>query len=82
MSDTDALSVEVGMISSPHPHAPMHVKTLDVLPEVTAIHLCGVAGEDTDALGEGATKVQSVTTSVDELHAGATGSRGARGLYT
>ena len=67
MSDTDALSVEVGMISSPHPHAPMHVKTLEVLPEVTAIHLCGVADEDTDALGEGATKVQSVTTSVDEL---------------
>ena len=67
MSDTDALSVEVGVISSPHPHAPMHVKTLEVLPEVTAIHLCGVADEDTDALGEGATKVQSVTTSVDEL---------------
>ena len=67
MSDTDALSVEVGMISSPHPHAPMHVKTLEVLPEVTAIHVCGVADEDTDALGEGATKVQSVTTSVDEL---------------
>ena len=67
MSDTDALSIEVGMISSPHPHAPMHVKTLEVLPEVTAIHVCGVADEDTDALGEGATKVQSVTTSVDEL---------------
>ena len=67
MSDTDALSVEVGMISSPHPHAPMHVKTLEVLPEVTAIHVCGVADEDTDALGEGATKVQSVTRSVDEL---------------
>ncbi len=67
MSDTDALSVEVGMISSPHPHAPMHVKTLEVLPEVTAIHVCGVADEDTDALSEGATKVQSVTTSVDEL---------------
>ena len=42
-----------GVISSPHPHAPMHVKTLEVLPEVTAIHLCGVADEDTDALGEG-----------------------------
>lgn len=67
MSNTDALSVEVGMISSPHPHAPMHVKTLEVLSEVTAIHVCGVADEDTDALGEGATKVQSVTTSVDEL---------------
>ena len=40
---------------------------MEVLPEVTAIHLCGVADEDTDALGEGATKVQSVTTSVDEL---------------
>ena len=67
MTDTDALSIEVGMISSPHPHAPMHVKTLETLPEVTAIHLCGVADEDTDALGEGASKVQSVTTSIDEL---------------
>ena len=57
----------VGFISSPHPHSPSHMRTLEVLDSVEAVHLCGVAGEDTDALSAGSTKVVSTTDSVEEL---------------
>ena len=57
----------VGFVSSPHPHSPSHMRTLEVLDSVEAVHLCGVAGEDTDALSEGSTKVISTTDSVEEL---------------
>ncbi|MBM3934509.1 MAG: Gfo/Idh/MocA family oxidoreductase [SAR202 cluster bacterium] len=40
----------VGFISSPHPHARLHVKTLDVLPQVEAVHVCGLEGEDVEGL--------------------------------
>lgn len=67
MTGNGSLSIEVGMISSPHPHAPAHVKTLNELPEVTGIHLCAVADDDVDVLTKGIPKVQTVTTNVDEL---------------
>ena len=57
----------VGFVSSPHPHSPSHMRTLEVLDSVEAVHLCGVAGEDTDALSAGSTKVVSTTDSVEEL---------------
>lgn len=65
MSDTQ--SFQVGVVSSPHPHTPFHLKTLDVVPVVEAIHLCGIAGEDLRALAAGSTKVRSTTSSVEEL---------------
>jgi predicted dehydrogenase len=36
----------VGFIASPHPHAAMHLKTLEVLPQVEAVRCAGVAGAD------------------------------------
>ena len=57
----------VGFVSSPHPHSPAHMRTLNVLDSVEAVHLCGLAGEDTAALSAGSAKVVSHTDSVDEL---------------
>ena len=58
---------QVGYVTSPHPHGPFHIKTLDALPEVEAIHLCGIEGEDLDAIAARSTKVASMTTSLAEL---------------
>ena len=63
----DFRSFVVGVVSSPHPHAPMHMKTLDVLPEVEAVHLCGIEGEDLEAMASQSSKVRSQTTDLDEL---------------
>ncbi len=57
----------VGFVSSPHPHSPAHMRTLEVLDSVEAVHLCGLAEEDIPALSEGSSKVVSTTDSVDEL---------------
>ena len=57
----------IGYVSSPHPHAPMHMKTLEALADVADIHLCGLEGEDVQALGAGNTKVRSTTGSIDDL---------------
>ncbi len=64
---TDSKPFVVGVVSSPHPHAPMHMKTLDVLPEVEAVHLCGIEGEDVEGMASQSSKVRSKTTSLDEL---------------
>ena len=31
--------ISVGYITTPHPHGPMHIKTLDVIDEVDQIYL-------------------------------------------
>ena len=63
----DSSRFAVGFVSSPHPHAPMHMKTLDVLPEVGEVYLCGLEGEDLEAIGMESSKVRSKTTSLEEL---------------
>ncbi len=57
----------IGYVASPHPHASFHVKTLDALPEVEAIHLCGLAGAEVDELSSASAKVSSTTNGLDEL---------------
>lgn len=57
----------VGLVSSPHPHSEFHMKTLEVLQEVEAIHLCGLEGEDLEALAAESTKVRSCTGDLGEL---------------
>lgn len=52
---------QVGVVVSPHPHARLHLHTLEALPEVAAIHLCCLAGEDATALVAGVSKVASTT---------------------
>jgi predicted dehydrogenase len=42
----------VGLICSPHPHAAQHLRTLAVVSEVEAIHICGLAGQDPQALAD------------------------------
>ena len=68
---TNARQVErpfqVGAIVSPHPHAAMHLKTLDVLEPVEAIHLCSVEGADLAALGALSSKVRTTMTDVGEV---------------
>lgn len=63
----DSNRFAVGFVSSPHPHAPMHIKTLDVLPEVEEVHLCGLEGEDLEELAMKSSKVRSKTTSLEKL---------------
>ena len=63
----DSSSFAVGFVSSPHPHAPMHIKTLDVLTEVEEVHLCGLEGEDLEAMAMKSSKVRSKTNSLEKL---------------
>ena len=58
---------QVGVVVSPHPHSRLHLTTLDVLPDVEAIHLCGLAGEDVAALAGAVPKVASTTTELAAL---------------
>jgi predicted dehydrogenase len=60
-------SFVVGFVSSGNPHSRMHMRTLEVLPEVETIHLCGLEGEDMDALASESSKVTTTTESLDEL---------------
>src|SRR5215218_6530852 len=46
----------VGFVASPHPHAAMHLKTLEALPEVERVLCAGVGGQAGAALAEGLTK--------------------------
>ena len=57
----------VGFVSTPHPHSILHIKTLDVLAAVGAVHVCGLDGDDVDALAAETDKVLSTTDSLDEL---------------
>ena len=59
----DAGPYVVGYVTSPHPHAAMHIRTLDVLEAVEAIHLCGIEGEDLRAMAARSSKVVSTTRS-------------------
>jgi predicted dehydrogenase len=45
----------------------LHLKTLEALPEVAAVHFCGVAGEDVSALAEDVPKAASTTTDLAVL---------------
>jgi predicted dehydrogenase len=58
---------QVGVVTSPHPHATGHLKTLDVLRPVEAIHLCTVDGADAATFGALSTKVRTTTTDVGDL---------------
>ena len=57
----------VGYVTSPHPHAALHIKTLDVLEAVEAVHLCGIEGEDLETMAARSSKVASTTTNLEEL---------------
>lgn len=58
---------QVGLIASPHPHTILHLGTLEALPEVVAIHVCGLAGEDVATLAAGRGKVVSTTSDLATL---------------
>jgi predicted dehydrogenase len=63
----DKDSFVVGYVSSPHPHAPFHVRTLELLDSVKAVHFCGLEGEDTAAIAAGTSKAASTTDDLDSL---------------
>lgn len=58
---------QVGVVVSPHPHTRLHLNTLEALPEVEGIHLCGLAGEDVAALAGSVRKAASSTTDLQAL---------------
>ena len=64
---SNARPYTVGYVTSPHPHGPFHIRTLEVLAEVEAVHLCGIEGEDLGAMVSRSSKVASTTTDLDEL---------------
>ncbi len=64
---SESLEYTIGYVSSPHPHGPLHVKTLDVLTEVKAVHFCGIEGEDVEAIAAETPKAQSTTDSLQDL---------------
>ena len=45
----------------------MHMRTLEALPQVRTVHLCGIEGEDNSALAQGTSKVESSTDRLDDL---------------
>jgi hypothetical protein len=53
MGAADDGPFRVGLVTSPHPHAALHLRTLDALPAVEAIHACALAGADPAALAAG-----------------------------
>ena len=65
MSAHDRFSV--GFVTSENPHSLMHLRTLEVLPEVETVHVCHMGGGDMDALRQASTKIGSETDRVDEM---------------
>mgnify|MGYP001194824299 CR=1 FL=1 len=59
--------ISVGYITTPHPHGPMHIKTLDVIDEVDQIYLCGLENEDLESMASLSSKVVSKTTDLSEI---------------
>ena len=66
-TEVDDRPYVVGFVSSPHPHSTAHMQTLDVLNEVSEIHICGLEGEDVEALAALSSKVRSTTGAVQDL---------------
>lgn len=60
---------QVGLVALPHPPARLHLSTLETLPNVEAVHLCRLAGEDVTALAGGMGKADSTTTDLTTLRA-------------
>lgn len=63
----DGQSYVIGYVSSPHPHGPLHVKTLDALPEIEAVRFCGIEGEDIESIAAETAKTKSTTASLQDL---------------
>jgi predicted dehydrogenase len=58
---------QVGVVVSPHPHTRLHLNTLEALPDIESVHLCGLAGEDVAALAAAVPKAASTTTDLAAL---------------
>ena len=66
-----APAFRVGFVASPHPHAAMHLKTLEVLPEVERVLCAGVGDADGAALAAGLAKAEAAGDVSDLLAPGA-----------
>jgi predicted dehydrogenase len=67
MAVPDERAFQVGVVVSPHPHARLHLQTLEVLPEVEAVHLCTLEGAAAGDLTAGLTRVRSTTSDLSAL---------------
>ena len=65
MSTKDRFSV--GFVTSENPHSLMHMRTLEALPEVEAVHVCHLGGGDMDAIRQASSKIASEAERLDEL---------------
>ena len=57
----------VGFVTSENPHSLMHMRTLEALPEVEAVHVCHFGRGDRDAIRQASTKIATETERLDEL---------------
>ena len=65
MSTQDRFSV--GFVTSENPHSLMHMRSLEVLPEVECVHVCHVGGGDRDGIRQASSKIASETEQLDEM---------------
>ncbi len=65
MSSQDSFSV--GFVTSENPHSLMHMRTLEVLPEVESVHVCHLGGGDRDGIRQASSKIATETERLDAL---------------
>ena len=65
MSTQDRFSV--GFVTTENPHSLMHMRTLETLPEVEAVHVCHIGGGDRDAIRQASSKIASETERLEEM---------------
>ena len=64
MSTQDRFTV--GFVTTENPHSLMHMRTLEVLPEVEAVHVCHVGGGDRDPIRQASSKIVSENEHLEE----------------
>lgn len=65
MSSQDRFTV--GLITSENPHSLMHMRTLQALPEVEAVHVCHLGGGDPGGIRGESSKLVAETERLEEL---------------
>lgn len=65
MTTQDRFSV--GFVTTENPHSLMHVRTLEALPEVEAVHVCHLGGGDRDAIRQASSKIASESENLEEM---------------
>ncbi len=65
MSTQDRFSV--GFVTSENPHSLMHMRTLEALPEVGAVHVCHFGDGERDGIRQASSKIATETEQLEEM---------------